>query len=175
MLYVCILIKSSLCHNKDMFFLRIRRPPRSTRTDTLFPDTTLFRSVVRARLTRARFGPASAMTSPSVHPHRRAFFVSAFWSPIQLRCIGCGAGPLPTRPPIEYCRGWPGGGVGRHRFHASGSNSRSLHDSRTLDMPSPGETIPNSVGYHFFDGRSEERRVGKECVSTCRSRWSPYH
>src|SRR3546814_18508380 len=24
-------------------------------------------------------------------------------------------------------------------------------------------------------GRSEERRAGKECVSTCRSRWSPYH
>src|SRR3546814_4943356 len=27
------------------------------------------------------------------------------------------------------------------------------------------------IGTH----RSEERRVGKECVSTCRSRWSPYH
>src|SRR3546814_6328075 len=27
----------------------------------------------------------------------------------------------------------------------------------------------------FSVGRSEERRVGKECVSTCRSRWSPYH
>src|SRR3546814_15035971 len=27
----------------------------------------------------------------------------------------------------------------------------------------------------FYDLRSEERRVGKECVSTCRSRWSPYH
>src|SRR3546814_8206585 len=26
-----------------------------------------------------------------------------------------------------------------------------------------------------FGNRSEERRVGKECVSTCRSRWSPYH
>src|SRR3546814_15774332 len=26
----------------------------------------------------------------------------------------------------------------------------------------------------LLDGRSEERRVGKECVSTCRSRWSPY-
>src|SRR3546814_14573835 len=26
-----------------------------------------------------------------------------------------------------------------------------------------------------IDPRSEERRVGKECVSTCRSRWSPYH
>src|SRR3546814_6469301 len=28
---------------------------------------------------------------------------------------------------------------------------------------------------HTGDGRSEERRVGKECVRTCRSRWSPYH
>src|SRR3546814_12981504 len=28
-------------------------------------------------------------------------------------------------------------------------------------------------GMHM--ARSEERRVGKECVSTCRSRWSPYH
>src|SRR3546814_13110143 len=27
----------------------------------------------------------------------------------------------------------------------------------------------------FLYMRSEERRVGKECVSTCRSRWSPYH
>src|SRR3546814_12606155 len=35
-----------------------------------------------------------------------------------------------------------------------------------------------SVAKHlltFERGRSEERRVGKECVSTCRSRWSPYH
>src|SRR3546814_8358066 len=29
--------------------------------------------------------------------------------------------------------------------------------------------------WYGFDDRSEERRVGKECVSTCRSRWSPYH
>src|SRR3546814_9512967 len=28
---------------------------------------------------------------------------------------------------------------------------------------------------HPVQLRSEERRVGKECVSTCRSRWSPYH
>src|SRR3546814_20200131 len=27
----------------------------------------------------------------------------------------------------------------------------------------------------FFCGRSDERRVGKECVSTCRSRWQPDH
>src|SRR3546814_15607705 len=35
-----------------LFFLMIRRPPRSTRTDTLFPYTTLFRSVVRQRQAR---------------------------------------------------------------------------------------------------------------------------
>src|SRR3546814_20707946 len=29
--------------------------------------------------------------------------------------------------------------------------------------------------WKFAVARSEERRVGKECVSTCRSRWSPYH
>src|SRR3546814_11012987 len=28
--------------------------------------------------------------------------------------------------------------------------------------------------FRLQHGRSEERRVGKECVSTCRSRWSPY-
>src|SRR3546814_16479769 len=31
----------------------------------------------------------------------------------------------------------------------------------------------NRIG--AISARSEERRVGKECVSTCRSRWSPYH
>src|SRR3546814_3955816 len=31
------------------------------------------------------------------------------------------------------------------------------------------------VVHQTREGRSEERRVGKECVSTCRSRWSPYH
>src|SRR3546814_6596154 len=32
-----------------------------------------------------------------------------------------------------------------------------------------------AASYQAVLGRSEERRVGKECVSTCRSRWSPYH
>src|SRR3546814_2687951 len=35
-------------------------------------------------------------------------------------------------------------------------------------------TATRSLGAHDL-ARSEERRVGKECVSTCRSRWSPYH
>src|SRR3546814_2894828 len=32
-----------------------------------------------------------------------------------------------------------------------------------------------AIGMVSIAVRSEERRVGKECVSTCRSRWSPYH
>src|SRR3546814_17651559 len=34
---------------------------------------------------------------------------------------------------------------------------------------------PNIDSAFGLAQRSEERRVGKECVSTCRSRWSPYH
>src|SRR3546814_14892961 len=34
--------------------------------------------------------------------------------------------------------------------------------------------VANSVCTALRRARSEERRVGKECVSTCRSRWSPY-
>src|SRR3546814_6663766 len=42
----------------------------------------------------------------------------------------------------------------------------SSRNSRRLPAPRP----PCHQSF-----RSEERRVGKECVSTCRSRWSPYH
>src|SRR3546814_3604883 len=45
----------------------------------------------------------------------------------------------------------------------------------------PGDVVAVAHPHHHLAGdrsavlRSEERRVGKECVSTCRSRWSPYH
>src|SRR3546814_13547767 len=39
-------------------------------------------------------------------------------------------------------------------------------------VPHREEPLPEAAAP---DRRSEERRVGKECVSTCRSRWSPYH
>src|SRR3546814_13755440 len=42
----------------------------------------------------------------------------------------------------------------------------------TVDWPIPSQ---NHRNIRNRLGRSEERRVGKECVSTCRSRWSPDH
>src|SRR3546814_12312655 len=42
--YTLFLYVLLLCSESYFFFLMIRRPPRSTRTDTLFPYTTLFRS-----------------------------------------------------------------------------------------------------------------------------------
>src|SRR3546814_16699508 len=45
-----------------------------------------------------------------------------------------------------------------------------LVDSRCSHVP-----CSDDDGLDSLDCRSEERRVGKECVSTCRSRWSPCH
>src|SRR3546814_2830204 len=58
----------------------------------------------------------------------------------------------------------------------SSSSKISRRPRENHDLPSVKEqhsdTTCVSAGSH---ARSEERRVGKECVSTCRSRWSPYH
>src|SRR3546814_11032949 len=42
------------------------------------------------------------------------------------------------------------------------------------DLARAAEVNPGAMT-RLLDRRSEERRVGKECVSTCRSRWSPDH
>src|SRR3546814_9779119 len=44
----------------------------------------------------------------------------------------------------------------------------------TLWLLIAGATFVRAETVVFTDVRSEERRVGKECFSTCRSRWSPY-
>src|SRR3546814_11586598 len=73
---------------------------------------------------------------------------------------------------------------------------RALVDSYRLEVPGKAKNLPERTGLGEADRkglsrigeaisalerrameaeRSEERRVGNECVSTCRSRWSPYH
>src|SRR3546814_8613497 len=61
-----------------VFFLMIRRPPRSTRTDTLFPYTTLFRSPCRHDL-------RSAAAAGAVVPRQRRAAAGAWWRPGGIR------------------------------------------------------------------------------------------
>src|SRR3546814_17812684 len=48
-------------------------------------------------------------------------------------------------------------------------------DRKTLSVAFKPEPMRHYAAALNDGIRSEERRVGKECVSTCRSRWSPYH
>src|SRR3546814_3467808 len=54
----------------NIFFLMIRRPPRSTRTDTLFPYTTLFRSLLGAGWRNSAYRPARYRSSLSADIRR---------------------------------------------------------------------------------------------------------
>src|SRR3546814_2329835 len=63
---------------------------------------------------------------------------------------------------------------------AHGRNDHQLGGPVVLQQVLDGLVGPLRVGgtgrgRADIQRRSEERRVGKECVSTCRSRWSPYH
>src|SRR3546814_19414201 len=106
----------------------IRRPPRYTRTDTLVPYTTLFRS----DLLQCR----SRLPIRTRHAHD-----------VDARDLSLANLPDGRR------------GIRRRRVrHRLDADWRIATDSDFADMDLP---------------RSEERRVGKECVSPCRSRWSP--
>ena len=62
--------------------------------------------------------------------------------------------------------------VARFRREARAAGSiNSDHVTQVLDVEEDSEHGIVLV----FEPRSEERRVGKECPSKCRSRWSPYH
>src|SRR3546814_12460250 len=70
MIFVFVLAVFIRCHVVFFVFLMIRRPPRSTRTDTLFPYTTLFRSRLRAGM--------HSFALPFAVP---AFTISMLWHP----------------------------------------------------------------------------------------------
>src|SRR3546814_11791701 len=96
----------------------IRRHPRSTRTDSLFPDTTLFRSQLVQDVQAV-----DAAERPEVEDDDLA-------AQVRERDVL----PAGVEPPAAHELG----------------------------------------GAHTRGARSEERRVGKESVSTCRYRWSTY-
>src|SRR3546814_18189109 len=110
----------------------IRRPPRSTRTDTLFPYTTLFRSPICGACPSA-FPPEAT----SAHLYVREY-----------------VGFRPSRK-VQQCA------VGQEI-------ETGLRKLRAAFTRQPAIEFRSQQ-------RSDERRVGKECVSTGRSRRSPYH
>src|SRR3546814_17453576 len=119
----------------------IRRPPRSTRTDTLFPYTTLFRAR-QANELRETVIESSPLAIFTLNPHGEI----TLWNPAVQRIFGYGHDEVVGRAHPTVPEEW-------------------MDDFRNMfRRVTKGETI-----------RSEERSVGKECVSTCRSRWSPYN
>src|SRR3546814_13206001 len=57
---------------------------------------------------------------------------------------------------------------------AAGIGTLGIVDDDTVSLSNLQRQVLHSTE-RIGAKRSEERRVGKECVSTCRSRWSPYH
>src|SRR3546814_12365371 len=133
----------------------IRRPPRSTRTDTLFPYTTVFRS--RGWQCRTHVIEKADEVRVALRGKRRTAGASG------ADAIGPGR-----------ASGGPGGvrgGPPQAGEHARRSAARAV---RLEVREAERRSICSGPGGRG-DRRSEERRVGKEGVSTCRSRWSPYH
>src|SRR3546814_20406908 len=136
-----------------IFSLIIQRPHGSTRTDTLVPYTTLFRSLACLGVDRHDGAQeqvvALAFTADAVIPRRA--ISGAEIDGVEFGVIGDGVpdgAAAAVFPPFAR--------------PALRSNPRRL------------VIVDAGLARHRPE-RSEERRVGKECVSTCNSRWSPYH
>src|SRR3546814_8314195 len=192
------------------FFLMIRRPPVSTRTDTPFPSPTLFRSRWPVGgLARSAFGARALMAEdappvayvPSVRDLEQ--FVAAQDIRIVLYVnqntrnfqmfryghrwhvfINHGESDkmyMATNQFKAYDYAFVAGDAARDRL------ARVLWDydldARTFSIGRPQADHYSGVLPYTpddrtvvlyaptWEGRSEERRVGKECVRTCRSRW----
>src|SRR3546814_18814537 len=78
---------------------------------------------------------------------------------------------LPLLPHIPFTSF---AGCGRRRTPAP---MGSIREAKIMVKENPihKQQIDPILMSERFPYRSEERRVGKECVSTCRYRWSPYH
>src|SRR3546814_16395084 len=83
-----------------------------------------------------------------------------------------------TRPPMRRPLAPPPMNGPRYNEFIQSQKVRVIdHEGENLGVMYTREAIEQAaeVGLDLVEVRSEERRVGKECVSTCRSRWSPYH
>src|SRR3546814_10311034 len=65
--------------------------------------------------------------------------------------------------------------VGASKIARDITDRRRAEEQKDLLLREMDHRVKNLFALANGMVRSEERRVGKECVSTCRSRWSPYH
>src|SRR3546814_18341884 len=131
----------------------IRRPPRSTRTDTLFPYTTLFRSIANLALAY-NYGKKENGKQPSQWVDA-ALFGKRAESLAQYLTKGTQINVILSDVHVRTYDKKDGG----QGFALS---------AKVMDLE-----FASKGGDSQSKPRSEERRVGKECVSTCRSRWAP--
>src|SRR3546814_17021338 len=122
----------------------IRRPPRSTRTDTLFPYTTRFRSPGIGR-----YSPPSRRTAGQSNAQGALFMLI---SEAYAQAGGGTTDMLTSLLPLVLI-------FVVFYFLLIRPQQKKMQDHKAMI-----EAV-----------RSEERRVGKESVWTCRSRWSPKH
>src|SRR3546814_16700197 len=115
----------------------IRRPPRSTRTDTLFPYTTLFRSDGVEAVHDAPDGAEQA--DEGRHRANRGEEAEVAFDAVHLAI------------------------------------DRDPHDLADADLQRAQSLLAADQAAFGGTPRSEERRVGKECVRTCRPRWLQNH
>src|SRR3546814_16373899 len=119
----------------------IRRPPRSTRTDTLFPYTTLFRSHQRGTI----FNVVTWLV------HQKEMTARLMNRAGASRMIGIGF------------RRWK---------QANLAPMLALNPKRLIFVPDAQAASRLELAPGDNLARTEERRVGKECVRACRYRWS---
>src|SRR3546814_11009223 len=134
----------------------IRRPPSSTRTDRLFPYTPLFRSTPELASVFSLFNTKTPRIFANID---------------RVRAEMLGVNPDQVFETLEVYLGSAFvndfnllGRTYRVTAQADGNFRQDVSDVADL-------RTRNRQGAM----RSDERRVGKECVSKCRSGWSPYH
>src|SRR3546814_16008171 len=126
----------------------ILRPPVTTRTDTLFPYTSLFRSA-----------SASEIFAGASQDYQRGLIIGE---------QSCGKGTVQNQVAINDL--FPGNDEKMGQYNITIAKFYRVSGGSTQNKG----VIPDIMFPSAFP-RSEERRVGKECVSTCRSRWSRYN
>src|SRR3546814_19510310 len=137
-----------------------RRPPGSTRTDTLFPYTTLFRS--------------EFVWLKSGRPHRRVWWTTeggdmkAALAKLKFSLLS-GVGVIACSSLVDAASAQVPAGK------AITSAAVPIHDPTGDIVVTARRTAERLQAVPLSVTRSEERRVGHECVRPCRSRGPPYH